>query len=97
MNGFSFLVPRKVLRVEFDDRPEEDEMFETEDDISDYDSIEDIFLPNLSGGQVNQTEPPIYLSSPDPPTRHQQEDQYQGFTNILFHPLQCNLILSILI
>ncbi|XP_075215039.1 protein eva-1 homolog C-like [Lycorma delicatula] len=68
-------VPRKVLRIEFEDRPEEDEMFETEDDLGDYDSSEDIFLPNLSGGQVNQSEPPILIPSPDPPTRQQHGNQ----------------------
>lgn len=55
-------------------------MFETEDDLGDYDNLEDIFLPNLSGGQVNQSEPPVIIESPDPPTRQHHENQSKGFS-----------------
>nr|QCP68958.1 serosal cuticle-related protein 6 [Nilaparvata lugens] len=55
-------VPRKILKDDYEDRPEEDEMmFEIDEDVNDdYDPADEIFLPGIPNASSNFTtsEPP---------------------------------------
>ncbi|KAL1138843.1 hypothetical protein AAG570_008905 [Ranatra chinensis] len=69
-------VPRKVLREQYEDRPEEDEMVEPEMDFDQYDSLDDAFRdsdafspsPNLAGGGRHNASARPHLPSTAVPT-----------------------------
>ncbi|RZF48373.1 hypothetical protein LSTR_LSTR007540 [Laodelphax striatellus] len=86
-------VPRKILKDDYEDRPEEDETFEVDEDVNDdYDPADEIYLPGIPNAASNTTsETPSRggtvgggSSSTRPPFHHRTEAKYKENLPILY-------------